>query len=202
MSPKHVEGAIQAAFADLLRLGAGSRVWWHSIPNEGLPGPILARLTKQGMRAGVPDFLLFWVSDEWVELPQPVLAYIEFKRPGEKPGRRQMAVHDEIRTAGGLVLVHTDAMDAYRNVQALGAPLARVLEGDRLVPRRGGAAGEVAPALGWERVMFASECDPDGDGWCRVRDCDVGECDCIGPTEDDVEYREIGGVLHGRRIKP
>ena len=52
---------------------------------------------------------------------------------------------------------------------------------------------------GWERVMFAAECDPDGDGWCQVRDVDPAECDCIGPTEEGVEYREIDGVLYGRR---
>ena len=51
---------------------------------------------------------------------------------------------------------------------------------------------------GWQRVMFQSECDPDGDGWCQVRDCDPCECDCIGPTQEDVEYREINGILYGR----
>jgi hypothetical protein len=54
---------------------------------------------------------------------------------------------------------------------------------------------------GWERVMFAAECDPDGDGWCQQRDIDPAECDCIGPTEDGVEYREVDGVLYGRRKK-
>lgn len=52
----------------------------------------------------------------------------------------------------------------------------------------------------WEKVMFQAECDPDGDGWCRVRDCDPAECPCIGPTEDDVEYKEVGGVMYGRRL--
>lgn len=46
--------------------------------------------------------------------------------------------------------------------------------------------------------MFTAECDPDGEGWCRVRDCDPAECDCIGPTQDGVEYVEIAGVLYGR----
>ncbi len=53
---------------------------------------------------------------------------------------------------------------------------------------------------GWQRVMFAADCDPEGDGWCRVRDEDPCDCDCIGPTEDDVEYKTIRGVLYGRRI--
>lgn len=55
---------------------------------------------------------------------------------------------------------------------------------------------------GWVRVMFTAECDPDGDGWCRIRDCDVGECDCIGPTEEDVEYETFAGELYGRRRSP
>jgi hypothetical protein len=54
---------------------------------------------------------------------------------------------------------------------------------------------------GWQKVMFAAECDPDGDGWCSVRDCDPAECDCIGPTEDNVEYEERDGIMYGRRIK-
>jgi hypothetical protein len=53
----------------------------------------------------------------------------------------------------------------------------------------------------WQRVTFACECDPDGDGWCQVRDIDPAECDCLGPTQDDVEYEERGGVLYGRRIE-
>ena len=52
---------------------------------------------------------------------------------------------------------------------------------------------------GWQRVMFTAECDPDGNGWCAVRDIDPCECDCLGPTEDGVEYQEIDGVLYGRR---
>ena len=62
---------------------------------------------------------------------------------------------------------------------------------------RDGTDGELAA---WQLVTFAADCDPDGDGWCRVRDIDPAECDCIGPTEDGVEYLEIGGVLHGRRL--
>ena len=51
----------------------------------------------------------------------------------------------------------------------------------------------------WQRVMFQAECDPDGDGWRQVRDIDPCECDCIGPTQDGVDYVEAGGVLYGKR---
>lgn len=55
-------------------------------------------------------------------------------------------------------------------------------------------------ALGWSRVRFAADCDPDGEGWCFERDIDPAECDCIGPTEEDVEYLILDGVLYGRRL--
>lgn len=52
----------------------------------------------------------------------------------------------------------------------------------------------------WEKVMYTAECDPDGTGWCQVRDCNPDDCDCIGPTQDGVEYKWIDGVLYGRKM--
>lgn len=52
----------------------------------------------------------------------------------------------------------------------------------------------------WQEVMYTAECDPDGDGWCHVRDIDPAECDCIGPTQDGIEYRYFGDVLMGKPI--
>lgn len=61
--------------------------------------------------------------------------------------------------------------------------------------------GDVTPLLGgWEPVQFTADCDPDGDGWCRTTDKDPCECECLGPTQDEVEYREINGVLMARPI--
>lgn len=53
---------------------------------------------------------------------------------------------------------------------------------------------------GWEPVQFQAECDPEGNGWCEVADCDPNECQCLGPTQDGVEYREIDGRLLGRPL--
>lgn len=50
---------------------------------------------------------------------------------------------------------------------------------------------------GWQKVVFSADCNEDGD--CPHCGVDYGECECIGPTEDDVEYKWIGGVLYGRR---
>lgn len=59
--------------------------------------------------------------------------------------------------------------------------------------------GDVLPLLqGWQPVSFQAECDPEGSGWCQVRDCDPSECQCIGPTQDGMEYRTIKKVLFGR----
>jgi len=59
--------------------------------------------------------------------------------------------------------------------------------------------GDVRDILdGWQPVSFTAECDPDGEGWCQVRDCDIDSCNCIGPTQDGIEYIEKNGVLFGR----
>lgn len=52
---------------------------------------------------------------------------------------------------------------------------------------------------GWMPVTFTGDCDPDGDGWCSKRDIDPADCDCIGPTEDDVEYKETEFGLFAKR---
>lgn len=51
----------------------------------------------------------------------------------------------------------------------------------------------------WQRVMFTAECDPEGTGWCQVRNCDVSTCTCYGPTQEGMEYYEgEDGVLYAR----
>lgn len=61
--------------------------------------------------------------------------------------------------------------------------------------------GDVRNVLdGWEPVRYTGECDPGGDGWCRLLDIDPSECQCLGPTQDGVEYREVDDVLLGRRL--
>ena len=53
---------------------------------------------------------------------------------------------------------------------------------------------------GFERVVFSADCDEDGN--CPNCNIDYADCECVGPTEDGVEYREVNGVLYGRRRKP
>ena len=57
----------------------------------------------------------------------------------------------------------------------------------------------------WSKVVFAYECGIDPDTEEPFEICPVcsglySECDCIGPTEDGVEYKEISGELYGRRL--
>jgi hypothetical protein len=52
----------------------------------------------------------------------------------------------------------------------------------------------------WERVVFSADCDEET-GDCPNCGIDYAECDCIGPTEDDVEYKfDKDGVMWGRRV--
>lgn len=51
---------------------------------------------------------------------------------------------------------------------------------------------------GWMPVRWAGDCDPEGSGWCQAYDVCTGTCQRIGPTQDDIEYREFGGELWGR----
>lgn len=53
----------------------------------------------------------------------------------------------------------------------------------------------------WEKIVFADEChscDCCEEPFCVKHEMHYWECDCIGPTEDEVEYHEDG--VHARRI--
>ena len=59
--------------------------------------------------------------------------------------------------------------------------------------------GDVRDVLdGWMPVSWTAHCDPDGDGWRHIHNIDPVECNCIGPTQDGIEYLERDGVLFGR----
>lgn len=50
----------------------------------------------------------------------------------------------------------------------------------------------------WRKVVFASDCNEDGD--CPVCRVDYAECDCPGPTMDGYEYREGPSGLWARKL--
>lgn len=54
----------------------------------------------------------------------------------------------------------------------------------------------VADSGGWQRIIFSADCDEDGN--CPRCGIDYADCECLGPTQDGVEYEEFNGVLYGR----
>lgn len=61
-------------------------------------------------------------------------------------------------------------------------------------------AGTPCPPKGWKLVKFSADIlGPDEDNLdCPDCGIDFGECDCYGPLQDGLEYKEIDGFLFGR----
>lgn len=58
---------------------------------------------------------------------------------------------------------------------------------------------------GWSKVMSAAdmvECEGCGEPFCPECNAHYADCECIGPTEDDVTTKEVDGVLFGTRKAP
>ena len=65
--------------------------------------------------------------------------------------------------------------------------------------REGGSCPRRQLPGGWREVVFAAECDPEGDGLCPCGFDYSDGCSQPGPTQDGYEYAERDGVLYGRR---
>lgn len=52
---------------------------------------------------------------------------------------------------------------------------------------------------GWQLVIFAAECDEDGN--CPKCRTDFADCGCPGPTQDGWEYLKHGHFLYARKLK-
>lgn len=64
---------------------------------------------------------------------------------------------------------------------------------------------DVVPPAGWGKVACAAdmlECQGCGEPYCLEHDKHYASCSCIGPTEEDVTYKKINGVLFGTRQQP
>jgi hypothetical protein len=62
----------------------------------------------------------------------------------------------------------------------------------------------VAPR-GWQKVMCAAdmlECEFCEEPFCPECNAHYADCNCIGPHEDEVEFKEVDGVLFGTKILP
>ena len=50
----------------------------------------------------------------------------------------------------------------------------------------------------WVEVVFSADCDEDGN--CPKCGIDYADCECPGPTQDDIyDYKEVRGVMYARR---
>jgi hypothetical protein len=65
----------------------------------------------------------------------------------------------------------------------------------------------IVPPKGYQQIRFADDCIPCpdcGEPYCTIHNEHYADCECIGPTEDDVIYKRIDGYLFGakKEIKP
>lgn len=63
----------------------------------------------------------------------------------------------------------------------------------------------VVSPKGWSLVQSAAdmlECEECGEPYCPECNTHYADCSCIGPTEDDVTFKHVDGVLFGTRIDP
>ena len=49
-------------------------------------------------------------------------------------------------------------------------------------------------------VKFAADLfdEETEDAWCDECQADFADCECYGPTQDGIQYKEIDGILFGR----
>ena len=55
----------------------------------------------------------------------------------------------------------------------------------------------------WRKVIMASDCKPCdccGEPFCPVCEDHYADCECPGPTQDGIIYKEFKKVLYGREI--
>ena len=89
--PVQREHALQAAVASYLTVALPEGAWFSSI-DHAKRGPIEgARLKRRGVKRGLPDVVIFWHADIWIEL----------KVKGNKPNDGQLRVGGRISRSGG-----------------------------------------------------------------------------------------------------
>jgi hypothetical protein len=65
--------------------------------------------------------------------------------------------------------------------------------------------GGVVPPAGWSKVLSAAdmvECEACSEPYCPECEAHYADCECIGPSEDDVTFKSVDGILFGTRQVP
>lgn len=103
-----LEHHIQAAYFDLVRLHMPGTKLIYAVPNGANKSPMARmKFKREGLTPGMPDVNIDIARRPWHG------ARIEFKRPGEKCSAEQDEAHRQLDNEGYLVIVHTDAIQAW-----------------------------------------------------------------------------------------
>ena len=73
------------------------------------------------------------------------------------------------------------------------------------LPKLTSNISQVIAPKGWAKVMGAAdmvECDFCSEPFCPECNTHYADCECIGPSEDDVEMKEVNGVMFATRLDP
>lgn len=109
------EEALQAQWAEFLRVSLPPEAVHHHSPNEGRRGWRAQRALKSsGCAAGWPDSEIVWDGR---------IFFLELKMPGRKPTKLQAARHEELRRAGAKVAVGTNLNELVSALVEWGIPL-------------------------------------------------------------------------------
>lgn len=57
----------------------------------------------------------------------------------------------------------------------------------------------------WKRVIYADDCEPCemcGEPVCDLCDDHYADCECPGPTQDEMIYKEFNGVMYAQEEPP
>lgn len=115
MSHPASEEALQAVWADFLRVALPPDAVHHHSPNEGRRGWRAQRALKSsGCAAGWPDSEIVWEGR---------IYFLELKMPGNKPTKLQAERHEELRRAGAKVAVATSLSELVGTIIKWGIPL-------------------------------------------------------------------------------
>lgn len=117
------EDAIQRAFVQIFKMHCGD-CEGMSIPNDGTASKKhTAALVARGLRAGAADYLVWWRDGTGC-----AMCFLEFKSFKGRQSEKQKDFETAALATGASYVVVRSWEEAWRALQARGAPLAKRLE--------------------------------------------------------------------------